>query len=242
MVLEARARIHQMMGGSSSGVSSDTSQDLYAGMGGPTGSGTLLETKTNPTWVTEHNLPAMLSRCKFPKKYDALHELQTNRSKKRQQRELPPLPQLPDGMNPNDDPKMAATIRMSMFTSELKNPNNRNRLLGEKLGLTVYKIPDELWERSYLQFQVELKPGVKLEARPHGYTEDDKPVYTRTGKVAKVMPYPEDVVRCHAVIQAWNIEVCHCVYANKTYTIERDDKQWAKDMAECRKFLDTEGF
>ena len=31
MVLEARARIHQMMGGSSSGVSSDTSQDLYAG-------------------------------------------------------------------------------------------------------------------------------------------------------------------------------------------------------------------
>ena len=96
-------------------------------MGGPTGSGTLLETKTNPTWVTEHNLPAMLNRCKFPKKYDALHELQTNRSKKRQQRELPPLPQLPDGMNPNDDPKMAATIRMSMFTSELKNPNNRNR-------------------------------------------------------------------------------------------------------------------
>ena len=61
------------------------------------------------------------------------------------------------------------------------------RLLGEKLGLTVYKIPDELWERSYLQFQVELKPGVKLEARPHGYTEDDKPVYTRTGKVAKVL-------------------------------------------------------
>ena len=58
--------------------------------------------------------------------------------------------------------------------------------MGEKLGLTVYKIPDELWERSYLQFQVELKPGVKLEARPHGYTEDDKPVYTRTGKVAKV--------------------------------------------------------
>ena len=58
--------------------------------------------------------------------------------------------------------------------------------MGEKLGLTVYKIPDELWERSYLQFQVEPKPGVKLEARPHGYTEDDKPVYTRTGKVAKV--------------------------------------------------------
>ena len=36
-----------------------------------------------------------------------------------------------------------------------------------------------------LLFQVELKPGYYLEARPHAYTEDDKPVYTRTGKVAK---------------------------------------------------------
>ncbi len=25
--------------------------------------------------------------------------------------------------------------------------------------------------------------GVKLEARPHGFTEDDTPVYCRTGKV-----------------------------------------------------------
>ena len=33
--------------------------------------------------------------------------------------------------------------------------------------------------------QVELKPGYYLEARPHAYTDDDKPVYTRTGKVAK---------------------------------------------------------
>ena len=36
-----------------------------------------------------------------------------------------------------------------------------------------------------VSFQVELKPGYYLEARPHAYTEDDKPVYTRTGKVAK---------------------------------------------------------
>ena len=72
--------------------------------------------------------------------------------------------------------------------------------MGEKLGLTVYKIPDELWERSYLQFQVELKPGVKLEARPHGYTEDDKPVYTRTGKVAKVNQLPFHLNKPHFVI------------------------------------------
>ena len=45
---------------------------------------TMLETaSTNmaemKTWVSEYNFPAMLSRCKFPKEYDAIHELQTNR-------------------------------------------------------------------------------------------------------------------------------------------------------------------
>ena len=102
-----------------------------------------------------------------------------------------------------------------------------------------------------MSFQVELKPGYYLEARPHAYTEDDKPVYTRTGKVAKKVfviiagapelaeffkmkasciiiynfkfyfqvPFPEDVVRCHAVMQALAMDLCHCVYANKTYTI-----------------------
>lgn len=34
---------------------------------------------TNPTWVTEYNFPATLSRCKYPKIADALHELQMNR-------------------------------------------------------------------------------------------------------------------------------------------------------------------
>ena len=32
--------------------------------------------------------------------------------------------------------------------------NFRYRLLCEKFGSTVYKIPDDLWERNYQQFQV----------------------------------------------------------------------------------------
>ena len=34
------------------------------------------------------------------------------------------------------------------------NLHNRYRLLCEKFGSTVYKIPDDLWERNYQQFQV----------------------------------------------------------------------------------------
>jgi hypothetical protein len=34
-----------------------------------------------------------------------------------------------------------------------------------------------------------------LESRPHALTEDDKPIYTRTGKVAPKIPFPEDIVR-----------------------------------------------
>ena len=44
-------------------------------------------------------------------------------------------------------------------------------------------------------FQIDLADGIKLECRPHAWTEDDKPVYTRTGKIAKAMPFPEDIVR-----------------------------------------------
>ena len=63
-------------------------------------------------------------------------------------------------------------------------------------GTTVFKIPDELWDRSYPMFCVELLgKNIKLECRPHGFTEDDVPVYTRTGKVANKLPYPEDIVR-----------------------------------------------
>lgn len=84
-----------------------------------------------------------------------------------------------------------------MFLQELKNSNNKNRLLTDKMnGTTVFKIPDELWDRSYPMFCVELLgPNIKLECRPHGFTEEDVPVYTRTGKVANKLPYPEDIVR-----------------------------------------------
>lgn len=198
---------------------------------------TLLDTQNNVTWVSEYNFPAMLTRCKFPKAYDAIHEMQTNRSNTKRLSTL--LPPLPIEMN---DVAAALEFHKNMFVAELKNINNRYRLLCEKLGLVVYKIPDELWDRYFLLFQVELKPRIKLEARPQGYTEDDKLVYTRTGKVAVRMPYPEDVVRCHAVMQAWSTNQCHCVYANKTYTIEKDDPQWEKDLAEAKQFLDDNGF
>ena len=91
----------------------------------------------------------------------------------------------------------AFDVRRDMFIAELKNSNNRHRLLTEKLaGITVYKIPDELWERNFPLFMIELLgPSIKLECRPHGFTEDNIPVYTRTGKVAAKMPYPEDIVR-----------------------------------------------
>ena len=71
----------------------------------------------------------------------------------------------------------------------------------------MFKIPDELWEQCFNIFQIDLVQGVKLEARPHGLTEDDTPVYTRTGKVAQKLPFPEDIVRCHAVVQAWGKNV-----------------------------------
>ena len=88
-------------------------------------------------------------------------------------------------------------VRRDMFIAELKNSNNRHRLLTEKLnGTGVYKIPDELWNRSFPLFNVELLgPNIKLECRPHGFTEDNVPVYTRTGKVANKLPFPEDIVR-----------------------------------------------
>ena len=38
-------------------------------------------------------------------------------------------------------------------------------------------------------------PNIKLECRPHAFTEENVPVYTRTGKVAKTVPFPEDIVR-----------------------------------------------
>ena len=48
--------------------------------------------------------------------------------------------------------------------------------------------------------------------------------------------------RCHSVLQAWKTDTCHCVYANRTFTIERDDRQWKKDLEECKKFLIENGY
>ena len=86
----------------------------------------------------------MLARCKFPKAYDAIHELTTNRGKKRN-----PAPAAEFG---GDQTKVEA--RRQLVITEVKNPNNRNRLLSEKLGITAFKIPDELWERHFPQFPV----------------------------------------------------------------------------------------
>ena len=130
LVLEARARIEsqiEMLGPAGQGPSSSDNPGpdlLQLTAGGPS---TLLDTARNPTWVTEHNFPAMLSRCKFPKKYDAVHQLQTNKSKKRMFAQMP-VPPLPEGMAASiTSPEMEEEIRKSMFTTELKNTNNRNR-------------------------------------------------------------------------------------------------------------------
>ena len=171
-----------------------------------------------------------MSRCKFPKTSDAVHELATNRNKNRTEPNLPPLP-----------PEFASfagrifhifssffresfktdfllifsgsqfDVRRDMFLQELKNSNNKNRLLTDKMnGTTVFKIPDELWDRSYPMFCVELLgPNIKLECRPHGFTEEDVPVYTRTGKVANKLPYPEDIVRynCSIIFHKFGFQI-----------------------------------
>ena len=85
----------------------------------------------------------MLSRCKFPKTYDAIHDLTTNQGKKRN-----PAPSVDGNEYNKSESRRAAIIK------EVKNPNNRNRLLSEKLGITAFKIPDDLWERHFPQFQV----------------------------------------------------------------------------------------
>ena len=83
-----------------------------------------------------------------------------------------------------------------MFINELKNNNYTHRRLTDKLnGKLVFEIPDDLWERYYSLFNVKLlEPNITLECRPHGYTENNVPVYDKTGKVAKE-PCEDDVVR-----------------------------------------------
>ena len=99
--------------------------------------------------MSEYNFPAVLSRCKFPKTGDALHELSTNRTKKRTEPNLPPLP-------PEILTGSVFDFRRDMFYTEVKNSNNRHRLLSDQMNSMVYKIPDELWERSFPLFNVEL--------------------------------------------------------------------------------------
>ena len=48
--------------------------------------------------------------------------------------------------------------------------------------------------------------------------------------------------RCQAVLQAWSKEACLCMYANKVFTIRRDDEQWEDDLHETRRFLERRGF
>nr|XP_040578308.1 uncharacterized protein LOC121127009 [Lepeophtheirus salmonis] len=196
-----------------------------------------------PTWISDYNFPATLSRCKFPKESEVITELTTNRYKKRNLHPLPsfhtPASILPLALSTCLSPRQ---LQKELFLSELRTSSNRYRLLTDKLGLLVYRIPDDLWERYFTRFSVELFPGLNLECRPHGITESGQPVYMRTGKVANIRPFPEDIVRCHAVVQAFEVDTCALVYANKNYVIQRDDGQWNVDLDECKKFLKFNGF
>ena len=103
----------------------------------------------NATWLSELNFPAILSRCNFPKTVYAFQELSTNRTKKRMEPNL--LPLAPEILTHS-----VFDIRRDMFYTEVKNSNNRHRLLSDQMNSMVYKIPDELWERSFPLFNVEL--------------------------------------------------------------------------------------
>ena len=54
--------------------------------------------------------------------------------------------------------------------------------------------------------------------------------------------FPEDEIRCQAVLQAWDRQHCLCMYANRIFKIRRDDKAWEEDLYECRKFLQRRGY
>ena len=54
--------------------------------------------------------------------------------------------------------------------------------------------------------------------------------------------FPEDEIRCQAVLQAWDRQHCLCMYANRIFRIRRDDKAWEEDLYECRKFLQRRGY
>jgi len=199
----------------------------------------LNKTKTgNNTYFTEYNLPCCLRRCKFPKKQDIEHELKINKLKKRNF--IAPL------VHPGLDPKLAylaEEAQLEQFYLELKDYNHHDRLLTSRMGGTiVYKVLDEVWDRYLHKFQIKIFNGVFLECRPSGYSHNDQLIYSRTGKVCGFKTFPEDEVRCQAVLQAWNKDYCLCVYANKIFTVQRDNKQWEQDLEEVRRYLEKIGY
>jgi len=192
----------------------------------------------NPTYFTEYNLPCCLRRCKFPKEQDVLHELQLNKMKRRTY--IPPP--LIDGLDPKLS-HLAQEAQMEQFMAEVKNYNNHDRLMTSRMdNVLVYKIPDEVWERYFYLFQVKLFDGVFLECKPSGYTHNDELIYSRTGKICGHRTFPEDEIRCQAVLQAWSKPYCLCMYANRVFKIRRDDEGWKDDLYECKKFLEKHGY
>jgi len=192
----------------------------------------------NPTYFTEYNLPCCLRRCKFPKAQDVLHELKINKLKRRTF--LPPP--LLEGL----DPKLAHLAKdaqQEQFLVEVKNYNNHDRLMTSRMSeVLVYKIPEDVWDRYFNLFQIKLFDGVYLECKPTGYTHNDELIYSRTGKICGHKTFPEDEVRCQAVLQAWGKDYCLCMYANRIFKIKRDDESWEDDLYECKKFLERNGF
>merc|ERR1719342_1508343 len=78
-------------------------------------------------------------------------------------------------------------------------------------NVLVYKIPDDIWERYFYLFQIKLFDGVYLECKPSGYTHNDELIYSRTGKICGHRTFPEDEIRCQAILQAWKKSHCLCM-------------------------------
>ena len=43
----------------------------------------------------------------------------------------------------------------------------------------MYKIPDDVWDRYFNLFQIEIFDGIFLECKPSGYTHNDELIYSR---------------------------------------------------------------
>ena len=111
---------------------------------------------------------------------------------------------------------------------------------GRRRSLILY-LDVDIFRYFYL-FQIKLFDGVYLECKPSGYTHNDELIYSRTGKICGKRTFPEDEIRCQAVLQAWGRDRCLCMYANTVFKIRRDDEGWKDDLYECRKFLEKHGY